>query len=265
MLLASNPGSTVDSLRKRLNARNHPYSVPAIYQELRKLRERAVCVKVGNRYSLRLGWVLDLAALVGEAYSLHLQAIGGAIPLPKEGQKEVWKFQNLRSLGQFWTQLILVLCSVSEDKICFEWAPHAWFSLSHGGEESQFIRAMRQAKNSYYLIIGNDTALSRDYAAALGDTRGLVSFSESAFHNEKRYLSQIGTFLVTVELGEKLNRTIEKTFMASLRDVRGAIQLGVEMLDELSPIKLTLHNRPAKLRRIRRDFCEFFGVPNAGR
>jgi hypothetical protein len=119
---------------------------------------------------------------------------------------------------------------------------------------------MQQAKNRYYLIIGNDTALSRDYAKALKDTQGIVSFSESVFRAEKRYFTQIGDFLVTVELGDKLNRTIERAFESSLEDVRGAIQLGLEMFDEISVIKLTLQNKPVKLKSIRRDFCEFFGV-----
>lgn len=260
--LASSPGSTVQTIQKRIASKYDHYSVPAIYQELRKLRERAVCVKVGNRYSLRLGWVLEMVALVDQTYTRHIDEIGSSVPLPGEGTKETWKFRNLRSLGQFWTQLILILCAASDDKVCFEWAPHAWFSLSHASEESQFLRAMKHAKNKYYLIVGEDTKFSRDYADALNGIPGEISFAQSPFREEKRYITLIGKFLITVELGEKLNRSIDRLFESEPHDVRTLVQNGLNLFDEVSEIKLTLQNKPAKSKRIRRDFSDFFGIKN---
>jgi hypothetical protein len=259
-ILAINPGLTPQALHRKIVTKYGQYSMPAIYQELRKLRERAVCVKIGDRFSLRLGWTLEMAALFSQAYTRQVQSIEAAIPLPKEGSRETWKFRNLRYLGQFWTQLILKLCATSADRTCFEWAPHAWFSLSHTHEESQFIRAMRLAGNKYYLIIGSDTALSRSYTSYLTEDLGEASFAEGPFTKESSYFSQAGNFLVQVDLGDTLVSAIERLFTLPDDDLKATVQGSIDIFEETFNIRLTLYNRSAKAKKVRRAFCDFFGV-----
>lgn len=258
--LAHHPGCTVENLQKRINAKFGRFSIPALYQELRKLRERAVCVKAGNTYSLRMGWVLDLMALADQMYSRSISETALAPALPSAESRQTWNFRNLRMLGQFWTQLLLVLCEASGDRRCFEWAPHAWFSLSHASEESQFLRAMRLAGNSYYLIIGADTKLSRDYAGVFQEIPGEVSFAESPFADEQRYFSLAGHYLITVEISHNLSNRINELFERQERNSWNEIQRGLELFAEPSRITLTLDNRHRKVRKYQRLFTEFFGV-----
>lgn len=259
-MLAQHPGSTVENLQKRINGKFGQYSIPALYQELRKLRDRAVCVKAGSTYSLRLGWVVDLMSLADQMYSQSVSENGIAVALPTAESKQTWNFRNLKMLGQFWTQLLLVLCEASADRRCFEWAPHAWFSLSHASEESQFLRAMRLAKNTYYLIIGADTSLSREYANVLREIPGEVSFADSPFANEDRYFSIVGSYMITVEIGEELSAKINDLFEGQGVNSRIDIQRSLELFAEPSRIKLTLDNRHRKAKKYQRLFTEFFGV-----
>ena len=259
-VLAQHPVSTVENLQKLIKGRFGQYSIPALYQELRKLRERAVCVKAGNTYSLRLGWVVDLMSLADRMYSQSVSENGIAVALPAAESKQAWSFRNLKMLGQFWTQLLLVLCQTSGDRRCFEWAPHAWFSLSHASEESQFLKAMKLAGNSYYLIIGADTKLSREYANVLREIPGEVSFAHSPFANEKKYFSIVGDYLISVEIGEGLSRKINDLFEGQEVNNRNDIQRSLELFAEPSHIKLTLDNRSRKARKYQRLFTEFFGV-----
>ena len=258
--LATFPGSSVDKLRERIARTYGHYSASSIYQELRKLRERAVCVKVGTGYSLRLGWIQDVASVIELAYARHLDGVSTTIALPSDRMSESWRFTQPRALGQFWTQLILLLCEKSKDKICFEWAPHAWFSIGHAGEESQFIRAMRRARNSYYLIVGNDTELSRRYVTSLRGLIGNISFAPSPFEGERRYISVIGDYLIEVDLGERLNKTVDDIFTSTETSVKGAQRESLGLFDKTSAIRLTLCNKPRRLVKVMRYFYEYFGL-----
>ena len=163
-------------------------------------------------------------------------------------------------LGHFWTQAILTLCEASSDRTCFEYAPHAWFSLSHTSEERQFLRAMRVARNNYYLIVDQETKLSRDYALSLKGLSGEISFAESSFEGDHKYYSLIGSYLITVELDHSLTNRIDHLFSNKESSVRRIVQEGLGLFNEPARIKLTLENRPRKIAKFNRQFREFFGV-----
>src|SRR5688572_2254528 len=101
--LAAAPGLTVPALQAAVTAQLRRFSIPALYQELRKLRDQAVVVKVKDRYSLRLGWVLSMIELTDSMYDAYVgQSQLGDI-LPPANSKRTWHFTNLRALGAFAT------------------------------------------------------------------------------------------------------------------------------------------------------------------
>ena len=157
--LALHPAITVEQLEKLIAITFKPYSQPAIYQELRKLRKAGIAVKVNNVYSLRIGWVLLFSQFADEMYAAYSSHETLRNVLPTTGTQESWSFTDLYSLGIFWTQLLLCLSHHGNDKEFFEWAPHAWFSLTHSIEEVQFLSAIKIAGIKYYLIIGHETPI----------------------------------------------------------------------------------------------------------
>ncbi len=258
--LAQYPGCTVEELQERIQSKHRTFSISAIYQELRKLRARGVCAKVRNTYSLRLGWVLNIISLADQMYSQCMSEAGLLAALPAPGKKQIWTFRNMRLLGQFWTQLLLVLSSANSDKRCFEWAPLIWFSPGHAHEEAQLMRAMELAGIRYYVAIGSDTKVSREHAATLRKFSGEASFVRNPFAGDNRYISLTGNFMIIIDIPEGLHGKLKKFLEQDSRGTKDLMPQGSELFSEPSRLKLTLLHDTRAVRQQRKAFIDLFGL-----
>jgi len=261
-VLARTPSLTAQQLLNRVARAGRQFSLPAIYQELRKLAAGGIAVKLGDRYSLRLAWVLEMMEFADGMYDTYVQGAPMRDFLPGEGEKLRYQFRSFSSLAGFWTQLDLALCQHAPDRVLFEWVPHAWFHLANPRTEQQFLNGMKLAGNKYYLIIGDDTFLDRSYIEELsGLEKCEVSFAESPFHAEQTtYYSLIADYIFTVKPDKKKCAGLDELFsrISSDGDI-DHFQLK-DIFSAPTTIRTVLERNKHKAAKMRRKFADYFGL-----
>jgi hypothetical protein len=264
-LLADCPSLSAPELWKKTANRPRSYTIQAIYQELRKLQRQGVILKVGNKYSLKLAWVLEMISLADRMYDTHVEAAPLPQVLPEPNSSVSWRFSDVHRMDAAWTHLGLGLSRHSPDRSCFLWAPYAWFHLAHHADEEQFLRGMELSGAKYYVVIGSDTYLERRYVRFLRKSFCECSFAPGLFARPcSDYIMVAGDFVLTVRFDRESLESIA-ALMASVKSARD-IQIGriADVFKQPMKIGLKLENRPAKAAKLRKHFCEFFGVRKGG-
>ena len=231
----------------------------ALYQELRKLTDDGVVIKVGKLYSLRFAWVLKLQEL---AERMYVSSLGSAetLWLPTEKRKS-WKLPDIRHSLQLWSHLSMILFRTDPSKTLYEYVPHAWYHLINSQVEEQFQAILQKEKIKFYLIVGDDTFLDRSYEKYFKIAGTEISFSESSFSSIKdEYVSVIGECIIRVRFPLKLARELNKLFKTV--KVWGSDEIATinRVLATPAHIKLEITRNPKNAKKLTKQFREFFGV-----
>jgi len=258
-LLSTKAALTAHLLRDQLLVVGKEFTIQAIYKTLGRLERSGVIVKNRMKYSLRLSWVVDLADLADNASSNYLRVAKKT--LPKTGRRVIWHFQNLLSLNNFWSQILLSLVENSTDRTLFSWMPHPWFHLVYSEQEEQYIRSLGLTNTKLYLVNGGKTFLDR-WTERFWQTNNIeYSFANSVFlkTHPNTYINVIDNYVLTVKLDENITKEIEGLYSAvqSMDDVEFSELFRVFGAGVRA--SLWLENNPTKAATYRKRFKSFFG------
>ena len=263
--LSRTPNLTATSIQKRIEKHRRNYTIQAVYQELRKMMSRGTVIKIGDKYSLRVGWVLELVHFVDRMYETTIS--GGQLShlLPEDERKKAWNFTSLQELVVFWTQLDLLLLEHAPDGVLFEYVERVWFHLVENALERQFIGALGLKGSQYYLAVGEESALEKSYRKLVSGINAVVVYGQYPFRaNQASYISVAGDYLVEVRIHGQLSAIIDKAldgFTAS-RSAESTSQV-IRALGSRGKIRLTLTRDASKAKRLAKQFRDFFGVPGS--
>jgi hypothetical protein len=264
--LARKPAVTASWLHRSICERYQPYTLQAVYQELRKLQRAGVVVKAKDEYSLRLAWVLEMLELTDAMYEGYMNGESMREVLPGEGKQKTWRFHDLHSLSSFYAQLGLFLLQRSKAPLLLEHVPHVWYHFAHSTSETQFVHALHLSRCNYYFIVRNDTYLDRTYRRYFAGTAGEMSFGKTPFSGKMAdaYFMVIDDVQIKLTFDAVLQKRIGELF----QDTRSAKDIEVGRINDIfharARITLTLEHNAAKAAKLRRRFLLFFGAtPNS--
>ncbi|RIL10862.1 MAG: hypothetical protein DCC75_03490 [Proteobacteria bacterium] len=233
----------------------------AIYKELGILCDKGILIKAKGCYSASITWLLTLLEFGNTLYKTALQRPPRHIELPSPGKKLRFKFRDLELLDRLWLQFIFLLFERSKSRLMFAWVPYFWFDLVHYHKDLEAQEAMHIAGNKMYLIVGSRTYLDQLPTKYWSKRAYTWSYSLSPFESERSsYYDLIDDYVLTVTIDEATTRRIHAFF----HSIRGAHDL--KRLPEFAAIKsnaratLAIENTPAKARKLRRKFSQFFGI-----
>lgn len=260
-LLAKRPRVSANGIHQEIAGQGKKYSLQAVYKGLKKLQAGGVAVKMKQGYSLRLPWVLDFAALADEMSHAYLDRLTLDSILPSHGKKEIWHFNNLLKMNDFWSHILLTLLQQSRRKVLLGWNPHPWFHLAQTKQEEQYIKALGLAQSRLYLVIGGNTHLDR-WAEKFFDKKVVVhAFAKNFIAKDQSvYLNVIDDYIITVKLDAKTTQAIDglysQTGSAEALDVARVMAI----FNGKVKASVWLEKSPSKAEAIRRKFSRFFGI-----
>ncbi len=260
-LLVERPKSGVFEMREVLSKMGKKYTVQAIYKGLRKLQSGGIVVKVGRDYSLRIPWVIGLKNVSDQAYKNYFESPSITSLLPEIGKKEIWHFNNLLKLNDFWSQILLLLVQQSKNKILLGYNPHTWFHLVQTEQEDQYLKSVGFAGGKLYLVIGGKTYL--DKWAQIYFDRNVVkfSFAKSSFEESgSDYVNVIDDYVVTVKIDHKTSDVIDKLYSETLSIEEINIGEILRIFNGDVKASIWVEKNPEKAKKIKRKFKDFFGV-----
>lgn len=262
-LLTKRPLQTVEELSAELARQPRHYKTSSVYQELRKLVALGVVSRFGRRYSLRMGWVLNLIETAESMYRSHVAPESLLPLLPQPGTSRRWTFTSLPKLVQFWTNLLLLLLEQDEAHGLIEEVPHAWFHIVDEKTEQQFLRALLATGSSYHLLVHGETAIDKSYSQIWNRAFGEISFGHSVISRDERsYWSVAGPYLIHVRLNASFANRIRTSFEAAGKGAN-ASSIMLPFLLEPTHIALKIENNRSKADQHYRAFDRFFGLPAA--
>jgi hypothetical protein len=247
-------------INDRIIQSGYAYSQRGIYKELKKLESEGVIFKSSKGYSLQLTWIINILNFADQAYETSTKFTPLKQILQEESLKTVYRFNNLRRMDLFWIQTLMTLHQMNPKEPLFLWCPFQWFDLVHNHATNSFYSASDITSAKRYHIIGDDSFLSRKALEAL-PKNGHYSFSESPFSKEKNtYYAVIASTVITVKLDTPGTERI-----ASLFDrVKNNQDLKKENISQIFnqkvKVSLTIENNMLKSKKLRKKFCDFFGV-----
>lgn len=258
--LAEQPSLSAADLHRAAKEKGQRYSIQAVYKELRRLQKLGVVFKLGQKYGLRLPWVLaqiEQAQAMADTYVERPQ-----LPtlLPNKDKKEIWHFTDLLKMNDFWSHLLLILLQQSKKKVLLGYNPHPWFHLVQTKQEEQYIQALKRARSKLYLIIGGNTFLDK-WTEKFWDKKVVAhSFAKSGFGEERAtYFNVVDDYIVTVKLDQKMAREIDSIYQSnhSMDDLD--LQSVLRLFRTKTKASVWLEKNPAKARKIKTKFKKFWG------
>lgn len=257
------PYMTAGNLAAAVAKRGRPFTIQAVYQELRKLQRERIVTKVRDRYMLRIAWVLEMVELTDRLYSAYSRHGSLLDLLPAEGERVSWKISSVSRLVTFWAQINLALLTVSGERKLFEFLPHIWFHLAAGSDETQFLKSLRLTGVTYYCAVQGDSYLDRAYLKTATAVNAEIRFGLSPFRQPmETYHGVIGDFLVTCKLSQKVRLEIERLYKAVLGPADYPSGTFAELFNCKEPATFLVERGTPRAKKYRKQFAEFFGVPN---
>ena len=263
-LLARSPGITAETLHARLARDNVRVTLRAVFKVIRKLKDTKVLIKVGNCYSLRLSWAIELRNFTDEIFSNYRKKSLFYSLIPEQGKSFSWNFPDPPLADDFWRQLTLSLFDQTGKKKMFYWIRHSWFQLPSVELESKFMEVLRSRAYKLYIIVEGNTFLDRLECRNIGTNPYVISFAPSPFRKSNwGSLSVIGNYVVTLRIDRYIRNKIDNLFSK----VKSAKDIELTEINHLLQLKgrctLRVENNPTKARQLKTKFARYFGVDEA--
>lgn len=259
-LLGEHPKSSVEDMRASLRAKGIIVTIQAIYKELRILRKSGIIVKTGKHYRLAFAWILHLADFAERLRTTYLRDAENTSLLPPAGKKNVWRFQSLLQLNEFWSHILLLLVERSSQKKLLGWNPHPWFHLVQTKQEERYITSLKLTRGTLYLILGGKTFLDRWAEHFFDKSVVRYSFGKSTFHPLRSlYINVIDEYVLTVKLDKNTTVAIDEFYeeVNKHEDLDSAVIM--DIFHSNARATLQLEHSPLKARKLRKKFSNFFG------
>lgn len=259
------PQLSARSIQNQINIRmKKRFSIQAVYQELRKLRNEGIVVKRKDIYSLRLGWLIAAGNQVNLGYrNYFLKAAFQADLLPLEGKRKVFNFNSLVALLPFFANLATYLILQSRSKCYFEYIQHIWYHLVNPQDELQYISSVKQNNAKYYLISRSNTKLDKIYLKLMeGDKKTVVFGRDGLFKNGSKNISKNIGVVSTMVLEFRMPKKIEElyhSFYQNNNNLDKALD-AQRVLNAKGKYSIVIYNNKLISQRIHNSFTDYLGL-----
>lgn len=259
--LASGKALAALELQEIINKQGYEYTHQAIYKELKKLQSAGVVIKVNKKIQLHLSWLLDEQQKLQAAFQNVLKYSSLKEILPQSQKKRIWTFNNLLTMDDFWSQLLIILANQSQSKNIYEWSPHTWYELLHREKETKFQKALRLNQQKIYLIVGSDSYLDQSCAKFWPEDIYKHSFAEGPFHEKRSlYFNIIDDYILEIKYPSNLALEIDDYYNYVTNKNKFKAGEYISLINKRRPVKLSLERNPHKATRITKLFINFFGI-----
>jgi hypothetical protein len=259
LLAAAGPQDAAQLQRALLKA-GKPYTIQAIYYELRKLLRQGVVVKERMRFSIRIAWALELATLSERIHKTSVAGAGGAQVVPQPGETQSWRFSNLLRLDDFWVECMQRLFELSGAEVLYNWAPRPWFYFAQAKKLEQFYRSLVRRRRRFVLVLGGCDPLDRLFSSRMSPALFTIRHDPTFFPDYSRqHLQVVGDFILKVTIAPDTMREIHALFSISksLETLDwGRMQ---RVLNTSTKARLEISHSAVKAEKLRRKFKRYFG------
>jgi hypothetical protein len=259
-LLAAAGPQDAAQLQRALLKVGKPYTIQAIYYELRKLLRQGVVVKERMRFSIRIAWALELATLSERIHATGVAGAAGAQIVPERGETRSWRFSNLLRLDDFWVESMQLVFDQSGAEVLHNWAPRPWFYFAQAKKLEQFYRSLVRRGRRITLVLGGSDPLDRLFSSRMSPNLFTIRHDPSFFPSYSRqHLQVVGDFILKVSISQVTMREIHALF-STTRNLDtldwGRMQ---RVLNASTKARLEISNSPVKAEKLRRKFQRYFG------
>lgn len=254
-LLLQRSSSTAAMLHTELLETLPTLTLQTVYYELAKLERDCIICKLGRHYSLRHSWLRVARG------ALAMDSAGPSVSLFEERQtRRTW---NLRSLGEmhaWWSNVTALLLQEESVHEYYEWIPRAWFHLSSPDLEAQILGTHNSLQVPYFLAVGADSPVDREYLKVRADVPGETKFTDSAPRAlQDNYISVLGPYYISIKLDSTLSESIDDWFESTPVCTSLAQKEFSEVAARKADISFTLERNEAKSGELRERFKTIFG------
>ena len=259
ILLARFGASTAAELRAQVATVLKRYSPQAIYQELRKLEQRAVVIRLKRRYALNLSWVFEFQALAAHLARTHVRESHFVHELARSSRGICIRVSSLIHADDLWVQFMHTMYRLAPGERMYSWLRHPWFHFTGHEKEFKYQRALKLLKQRMYVVVGGRTALDRYFASLWLPGVYIVSQEPGPLDTLRReYFNVMGDWVLSITLDAPTTRAIESLFARArnLQDVDTARV--IDLLHTQVRVSMRLARQPKKAARLRRQFEMYF-------
>lgn len=260
LLFKKFPVMTVGEAFEQLHKTGCKCTLQAVYKEFRSLVADNSVQKIGKAYMLNASWVLQLQKFSNQLVKSVFGEHAGPFLLASQGKKQVWTFNSLLELNDFWAHLDLYLVKISENKNVLAWNPHLWFFLFHVKAEEKFLRSLKMLGGQFCVIVGGNNFLNRMVVDFYHRNDVVYSYNPEPFRTKMDvYLNVVGDYVVSVKLAKNVHQKMDDLYRSTKSITTISIPDITELFMREGQSKLTLEYNPKKADQIRRKFSRHFG------
>ncbi len=199
----------------------------AAYRAFKKLAKKEVIVKKGTLVSINTAWLARLERFLkdskGENFSI-------ATLLPKDISRKITKtFKNTTAMDVYLGHLFLVLAEKLENEPIFLYNPHEWFIYDRPESEKNLFLWIAEKKKHFYLTIGTDTPLAREFKRKEQNKYVQIAIDEKFAVPKNEYVVVVGDYVIHAAYDKDVSAKIDSLF-------RRAKEFGEAEKEELEDI-----------------------------
>jgi hypothetical protein len=244
-----------EAIHVKLNTRgsSESWSLAATYKALRKLVDNGVLVHSKGHYHIAQSWIFSLSNLIDQHLEMPLSFLGGEHLLPPSGGNFSWRYTDLRKLNSFASNIILVAARREKALTIHSWSPHLWFNLVQHEHEKYYHNALRELGTSVIKIVGGDSPVDYETAAALPKSIVTTRFvPHKQLLPRNHYTIVVENFVITMKLQRKAADEIDTLFERAKNIASIDTRLLLKLFRYSStPSTLTVEHNPTKARQLR--------------
>lgn len=260
-MLASQPHTSAEDLRKTAQNGRRKFSTAAIYKSLCQLQEEGVVVKTGQTYSLSLGWIFDVFTFADKVGSAYFSEHYISSLLPERGKRRSWRFSQLTRCNEFWNQLLLAILKASPRGPVYAWAPCPWFVLLQEGRESRLHKALTMTGRTFFTNFGGTPKLFAHIKKIYKGRNHVVSFGVGPFSTlEHTYIDIVGDYILTITLDPEISDALQAICRAFGTTSPNQYNKYLTILSQKCSVTVAVEHRPKKAFEWRRELEAFFSA-----
>lgn len=251
---------TVSEAFEQMHKSGCQCTLQAVYKEFRSLIADNIVQKIGKTYMLNASWVLELQKFSNQLVKSVFGERAGPFLLASQGKKQIWTFNSLLELNDFWAHLDLYLVKISENKNIMTWNPYLWFFLFHTKTEEKFFKSIKMLGAQFVVIVGGNNFLNRIGGEFYHRNDVIYSYNPEPFQTKMdMYLNIIGDYVVSVKLAKNVYQKMDDLYRSTKSMATISIPDITELFMKEGKSKLTLEYNPQKAGQLRRKFSRHFG------
>lgn len=174
---------------------------PAIYDQLRKLRNDGIILKNKTRYFLSREWINSISNLFTSFDA----------PILQEGESVSYQFKSLEQADAYWKHVFPLYDSLYENMpICIYNKHCFWIHLEDRKESEEFhYKSYRKQKRTAYFLVGDNTGFDLSFKKKYQDSFFKINTQKVKGIKDKDNITIIGDIIINSQIPQALLKKID--------------------------------------------------------